>query len=76
MGRQCGAAAGQPRACCDGIQTDQGQTLAILLRAQLADIPAIEGWAYTLPAAPDGQHALVGGEGGQLKVVEIPALSR
>jgi WD40 repeat protein len=36
-----------------------------------ADIPAIEGWAYCVAIAPDGRHALVGGEGGQLKVVSL-----
>jgi WD40 repeat protein len=36
-----------------------------------ADIPAIEGWAYAVAVAPDGRKALVGGEGGQLKVVSL-----
>jgi WD40 repeat protein len=36
-----------------------------------ADVPAIEGWAYAVAVAPDGRKALVGGEGGQLKVVSL-----
>ncbi len=37
----------------------------------LADIPAIDGWAYTIVAAPDGRHCLVGGEDGQLRVIDV-----
>jgi WD40 repeat protein len=37
----------------------------------LADIPAIDGWAYTVAADPGKQQALVGGIRGQLRVVSF-----
>jgi WD40 repeat protein len=58
-------------ACIDGhVRAIDPDTIQIL-----ADIPAIEGWAYTIVAAPDGRHLLVGGEGGQLRAIVIDALS-
>ena len=32
---------------------------------------AIDGWAYAVAASPDGKHAVIAGEGGQLKTVAI-----
>jgi WD40 repeat protein len=37
-----------------------------------ADLPALDGWAYTLVAAPDGRGFLVGGPEGRLERVERP----
>jgi hypothetical protein len=36
-----------------------------------ADLPAIEGWAYSLACAPDGMTVLVAGEGGQFRRVVL-----
>ena len=54
-------------ACSDG----HVRVIDPLTAEVTADIPAIEGWAYCVAIAPDGRHALVGGEGGQLKAVAI-----
>jgi WD40 repeat protein len=41
-------------------------------RAEItADLPAIDGWAYSLACAPDGKAALVAGENGQLRRVKL-----
>ncbi len=37
----------------------------------LADLPAVDGWAYSIVPSPDGQSLLVGGENGQLKIVPL-----
>lgn len=37
----------------------------------LEDRPVLGGWAYSLAVHPDGRHALVGGQGGELRVVPI-----
>jgi WD40 repeat protein len=39
----------------------------------LEDRPVLDGWAYSLAVHPDGLHALVGGQGGELRVVPIAA---
>jgi WD40 repeat protein len=36
------------------------------------ELPAVDGWAYSIALAPDGQSVLVGGENGQLKAVTLP----
>ena len=38
----------------------------------IADLPAVDGWAYSIALAPDGQSLLVGGENGQLKRLSLP----
>lgn len=35
------------------------------------DLPAIDGWAYTVLASPDGRRALVAGARGQIKIVPL-----
>jgi WD40 repeat protein len=37
----------------------------------IADLPAIDGWAYSLAVLPDGNHIVVGGEGGQVKALSV-----
>ena len=37
----------------------------------IVDLPAVDGWAYTVAAAPDARQAIVGGTNGQLKRVAI-----
>ena len=37
----------------------------------IADVPAVEGWAYSIALAPDGASLLVGGERGQLKSLPL-----
>ena len=37
----------------------------------IADLPAVDGWAYSIVLAPDGKSVLVGGESGQLKALEL-----
>jgi WD40 repeat protein len=41
------------------------------------DLPALEGRAHSLAAAPDGMSLLVGGEGGQLRrlAIELPPIT-
>jgi WD40 repeat protein len=39
----------------------------------LEDRPVLDGWAYSLAVHPGGQHAVVGGQGGELRVVPIAA---
>lgn len=34
------------------------------------------GWAYTVSASPDGQHAVLGGERGELRKVSLDAIKR
>jgi len=54
-------------ACNDGhVRVIDPQTVEIT-----ADVPVIDGWAFCVAIASDGRHALVGGEGGQLKAVAI-----
>ncbi|HUE70824.1 MAG TPA: hypothetical protein VMP01_08030 [Pirellulaceae bacterium] len=36
------------------------------------ELPAVEGWAYSIALAPDGRTLLVGGESGQLEAVTLP----
>lgn len=38
---------------------------------QVQDLPALDGWAYTLAAAPEGKELLVAGEGGQMRRAEL-----
>jgi len=38
----------------------------------LADLEAVDGWAYCLAVTPDGKHALIGGERKQVVVVHLP----
>ena len=37
----------------------------------LRELDALDGWAYTLAAAPDGMQMLVAGEDGQVRRVEL-----
>jgi WD40 repeat protein len=37
----------------------------------LEDRPVLDGWAYTLAVHPEGRQILVGGQGGNLKAVDI-----
>jgi WD40 repeat protein len=39
----------------------------------LHDLPAIEGWAYSIAVHPQGREVVVGGEEGQLRRVVLPA---
>jgi WD40 repeat protein len=36
------------------------------------ELPALEGWAYSIAPSPDGKSLLVGGENGQLETVLLP----
>jgi WD40 repeat protein len=36
-----------------------------------SDLPALDGWAYTVASAPDGEAAIVGGENGELRRVGL-----
>ncbi len=55
-------------ACADGharlIDPDTVETVA--------DLPAIEGWAYSLAVHPDGTQLVVGGEDAALKRIVLP----
>jgi WD40 repeat protein len=37
----------------------------------IQDSPAIDGWAYAVTASADGQIAVVGGESGQMRVLQL-----
>ncbi|MEQ8785853.1 MAG: hypothetical protein RIC55_06125 [Pirellulaceae bacterium] len=37
------------------------------------DLPALDGWAYTVAASPDGEFALIAGSLGQIKAVSLAA---
>ena len=56
-------------ACQDGkLRVVDPDTVEII-----AEHSAIDGWAYSLASSPSGKHALVGGAGGQLKVIVLTA---
>jgi WD40 repeat protein len=53
-------------ACADGkLRVVDYRTVEIA-----REIPAIEGWAYAIAAHPDGERALVAGEGGQVVSID------
>ncbi len=55
-------------ACNDGhVRVIDPDTVKIV-----ADIPAIDGWAYSLAVHPDGKQLVVGGENESLKQVVLP----
>lgn len=54
--------------CVDGrVRVLDPKTVKIV-----ADLPALDGWAYSLALSPDNRSALVGGIGGVLRVVTFP----
>ena len=54
--------------CTDGhLRIIDPDTVAVL-----HDVPAIDGWAYTVAGAPGGEFAFVAGAGGQMKAVRLP----
>jgi WD40 repeat protein len=55
-------------ACTDGrLRVIDPDTVEVV-----RDIPAIDGWAYTVVAVPDGESALIGGSRGQLEAIPLP----
>lgn len=42
----------------------------------VADLPALDGWAYSLAVTRDGKHAIVAGEQSQVVVVDLPVVGR
>jgi WD40 repeat protein len=54
-------------ACADGrLRVINPNTVEIV-----RDVPAIDGWAYTVVAAADGEFALIAGSHGQLKAIPL-----
>jgi WD40 repeat protein len=72
-----------PTAICwtpDGLQAlaacEDGRLRAIdPATIGVTEIVGIRGWAYAVAASPDGQSAVMGGEGGELRKVSLDAIN-